>query len=132
MNDKAQVLLAAFLKLYSHMSRIGFYCLRYCIIKNGVDDTGSIACEGKMMLLGETINTRAQNAIFSDDFGNIKAYSPPLHAVLCRTRNDTGFRSIRFQVLADLSKELRDVIRDSWSIQLFGSREQTYFAMPVG
>src|SRR5215211_6500342 len=100
MNDKAQVLLAPLLKLYRHMSRIRFCGLRHCIIKNSVDDAACVVRERKIMLLGETIETRAQNTVFSHHFSNIKPNSPPLNAMLCRTSNETGFASIRFQVLA--------------------------------
>src|SRR5689334_14527032 len=110
MNDKAQMLLAAFLKLYSHVSRIRLYRLRHCVIKNGVDDAGDMSCERKTMLLGETIDTCAQNTVFCDDFSNIKSYSPSLHAVLCRTHDDTGFSSFGSQVLSQLCEELRNMV----------------------
>jgi hypothetical protein len=101
MNDETQMLLAPLLKLYSHVSRIRFYGLRHCFIKNGVDDAGSFACERMMILLGKPVNARTQNAVFSDDFGNIKPISPPLHAVLRRTRDEiVVLRSIGYQALA--------------------------------
>ena len=89
-----------FLKLYRHMSRVRLYGLRHCIIKNGVDDAGSLVCERKIILLSKTIKTRAQNTVFSYHFSYIKPYSPPLNAMLWGTQDEIGFASIRFQVLA--------------------------------
>src|SRR4030095_1859546 len=100
MNDKAQMLLAALLNLYGHMSRVCLYGLRDCIIKNGVDDASSLVCERKIIRLRETIKTGAQNPVFSHDFSNIKPHSPSLNTMLSRTQDETGFASLTFQVLA--------------------------------
>jgi hypothetical protein len=99
-NDKAQVLLATFLKFDGHVSRIGFNRLRHRVIKNGIDDAGYIRCERKMMLLGETVDARAQDAVFGDDFSDIKPDSPPLHSMLRWTRNERGAYSTESQILA--------------------------------
>lgn len=87
MNNKAQMLLAALLKLQGHVSRICFGGLRHCIIKDIVDDAVSLMCERKIMLLGKSIDALTQNTIFSYNFSYIKPDSPPLNAMLCRTQD---------------------------------------------